>query len=204
MSFLTQLNWRYATKKFDTSKKVSDEQLAAIQNAIKMAPTSFGLQPFHVVVVSNPELKTKLRAVSWDQSQVTDASHVLVFCARTDVLPRVGQYFTGLTQGNAEIRASLKGYEDMMTGFASGLDAQTVHKWATYQAYIALGFAMAACAEIEVDSCPMEGFDRDAYNTILELPENMKAQVILPIGFRAADDIIRPKFRFDDIFETRA
>lgn len=204
MSFLTQLNWRYATKKFDTSKKVSDEQLATIESAIKMAPTSFGLQPFHVIVVSNPELKTKLRAASWDQAQVTDASHVLVFCARTDVLPRVDQYFTGLTQGNAEIRASLKGYEDMMTGFASGLDAQTAHKWATYQAYIALGFAMAACAEIEVDSCPMEGFDRDAYNTILELPGNMKAQVILPIGFRAADDTTRPKFRFDDIFETRA
>ncbi len=204
MSFLTQLNWRYATKKFDTSKKVTDEQLATIENAIKMAPTSFGLQPFHVIVVSNPELKTKLRGASWDQSQVTDASHVLVFCARTDVLPRVDEYFTGLTGGQAEIRASLKGYEDMMTGFASGLDAQTAHKWATYQAYIVLGFAMAACAEIEVDSCPMEGFDRDAYNTILELPENMKAQVILPIGFRAADDIIRPKFRFDDIFETRA
>jgi nitroreductase len=92
----------------------------------------------------------------------------------------------------------------MMTGFASGLDAQTAHKWATNQAYIALGFAMAACAEIEVDSCPMEGIDKDAYNTILELPENMKAQVVLPIGFRAADDTIRPKFRFDDIFETRA
>lgn len=204
MSFIPQLNWRYATKKFDTSKKVTDEQLATIENAIKMAPTSFGLQPFHVIVVSNPELKTKLRAASWDQSQVTDASHVLVFCARTDVLPRVDEYFTGLTQGNADMRASLKGYEDMMMDFAKRLDAQTAHKWATNQAYIALGFAMAACAEIEVDSCPMEGFDKDAYNALLELPENMKAQVILPIGFRAADDVIRPKFRFDDIFETRA
>lgn len=204
MSFLINLNWRYATKKFDTTKVVSDEQLQKIQDTIKLTPTSFGLQPFHVLVVTNPELKAKLRDVSWGQSQVTDASHVLVFCARTDVVPRVDQYFTELSAGNAEIRAGLKGYEDMMGGFAKALDPQTALTWAGHQAYIALGFAMAACAELEIDSCPMEGFDKDAYNTILGLPEHMKAQVILPIGFRATDDVIRPKFRFNDLFETRA
>lgn len=204
MSFLSQLDWRYATKKFDTTKKVSEEQLSKVLNAIKMAPTSFGLQPFHVFVITNTELREKLKAVSWNQDQVTDASHLLVFCARTDTLPRVDQYFTMLSQGNTEVRASLKIYEDMMTGFASGLDTATAHKWATYQAYIALGFAMAACAELEIDSCPMEGFDRDQYNTILALPEHMKAQVILPIGFRATDDIIRPKARFNDLFENIA
>jgi nitroreductase len=203
MSFLTQLSWRYATKKFDTEKKVSEEQLSKIKEAIKMTPTSFGLQPFHVVTVTNQDLKEKLKTAAWDQSQLTDASHVLVFCARTDVLPRINTYFDMASGGSDESRLAMKGYEDMMNGFASKMNEDQLKIWASKQSYIALGFAMAAAAEIEIDSCPMEGFDSSAFKSILDLPEDFYPTVILPIGFRAVDDVIRPKVRFNDLFKTK-
>ena len=204
MSFLTQLNWRYATKKFDTEKKISDEQLQKIQDAIKMAPSSFGLQPVHVLVITNPELREQLKAASWGQGQVVDASHLFVFCARTDLLARTNTFFDAISGGSAEARAGLKGYEEMVTNTVSALSPERAQQWTARQAYIALGFAMAACAELEIDSCPMEGFDPAQYHSILNLPEDMQAVLVLPVGFRHADDIIRPKFRFNDIFETRA
>ena len=204
MSFLTQLNWRYATKKFDTSKKVLDEQLATIQNAIKMAPTSFGLQPVHVVLVSNPELRAKLQPLAYNQSQIVDSSHVFVFCARTDLVERTEDFMNQLSQGSAEARISLKGYEDAILGVVSGMSPERAHGWAARQAYIGLGFGLAACAELEIDACPMEGFDPEAFKAVLELPAHITPVALMAVGYRAADDIIRPKFRFDDIFETRA
>jgi nitroreductase / dihydropteridine reductase len=203
MSFLTQLSWRYATKKFDTEKKVSQEELSKIMEAIKMTPTSFGLQPFHVVLVENAELRNQIKTASWEQTQVTEASHLLVFCARTDVSPRIDTYFDMASGGSSEIRLTMKGYEDMMKGFASNMDEEKLKVWAGKQAYIALGFAMAAATEISVDSCPMEGFDSSAVKNILNLPENIYPAVLLPIGFRAGDDVIRPKVRFNDLFETK-
>lgn len=203
MSFLTQLTWRYATKQFDTAQKLSDEQLQQILEAVKMVPTSFGLQPFKVLVVTNPELRTKLKEASWGQAQVTDASHLLVFCANTDVLPRVDTYFEMASGGNEDVRGQMKGYEDMMRGFASGMSQDAMLPWAAKQAYIALGFALAAAAELGVDSCPMEGFDGAQYKTLLGLEDNVTPVVLLPVGFRSATDTVHPKVRFNDLFEHR-
>ena len=108
MSFLSNLSWRYATKKFDTNKKVSDADLAKIIEAIQMAPSSFGLQPYHFYVVSNQEMKDKIQAVSWNQPQITTCSHLIVFAARSDLIANTDEYFTLMSGGNSEVRAQLK------------------------------------------------------------------------------------------------
>lgn len=187
MTFLQNLHWRHATKAFDASKSVSDADLAKLKEAMRMAPTSFGLQPWHVKVVTDTDTKAQIRTVAWDQAQVTDSSHLLVFCARTDVANRTDQYFEIATGGNADLREKMKGYEDLIRGFFADKDETFVYDWARNQAYIAHGFALAACAELQIDSCPMEGFDPAAVDKILDLPSHLQSVVMLPIGYRSGD-----------------
>ena len=197
MSFLSNLNWRYATKKFDVTKKVSDADLEKILEAMRLTPTSFGLQPYHFYVITNQEVKDKIQAVAWNQPQVGTSSHLLVFTARTDLAANKEEFFTLISGGNPEVRAALKGYEDMVDGFvASKPTPESVLPWSAKQAYIAQGFALAAAAELQIDSCAMEGFDPVAVGEILGLPESQKAVVMLPIGYRDASETPRPKVRF--------
>jgi nitroreductase len=199
MSFLTQLSWRYATKKFDTTKKVSQEQLAKIMEAIKMAPSAFGLQPYHVVIISNKELREKIGS----QKQQSEASHLLVFCIRTDLIPRVTAYFDLASGNNEEVRTKMKDYEDMVAGFASSMSEEQIKAWAAKQAYIALGFGLAAAAELEVDAGPMEGFDPIKFKEELNLPEYITPVALMALGFRAEGEVTPPKVRFNDLFENR-
>lgn len=192
MTFLSNLEWRYASKKFDTTKKVSDEDITKILEAIRFTPTSFGLQPYHFYVVTNQEKKDAIQAVSWNQPQVGTCSHLIVMCSCKDLMALKDEYFDGLSGGSAEVRANMKGYEDMVTGFIPYASPE----WAKKQTYIAQGFALAACAELQIDSCPMEGFDPVAVGKILEIPENLEVAVMLPVGYRAVDEHPRPKFRF--------
>ena len=197
MSCLSNLNWRYATKKFDTARKVSDADLETILEAIRLAPTSFGLQPYRVWVVTNPEIKEKIQAAAWGQPQITTSSHLLVFTARTDLSENKEEFFTLISGGNPDVRAALKGYEDMVDGFVAGKPTpESVLPWSAKQAYIAHGFALAACAELEIDSCAMEGFDPSAVGALLGLPASEQAVVMLPIGYRDASETPRPKARF--------
>lgn len=205
MSFIKNLSWRYATKVFDSNKKVESAHVEKILEAIRLAPTSFGLQPFHVTVVENQELKDKLQGFAWNQPQIGTSSQVLVFSYRTDVLARINTYFEMISGGNEEMRKSMEGYETMMKNFAEGMPEEKVPSWAAKQAYIALGFALAACAELEIDSCPMEGFNAAAYKEALELPENITPVVLLPIGYRSESDTVRAKVRFPetDLFSNK-
>ncbi len=187
MSFLSQLNWRHATKNFDANKKVSDADLEKLKEAIQMTPTSFGLQPFHVQVVTSDEIKQQIKPHAWDQAQITDSSHLLVFCARTDVMDRINQYFELATGGNSEVREKMKGYEDLMVGFLSPRSDNQHEEWANRQVYIAHGFALAACAELGIDSCPIEGFSPSETDKILGLPSHLKSVVLMPIGYRAEE-----------------
>lgn len=197
MSFLSNLNWRYATKKFDTSRKVSDAHLESILEAMRLTPTSFGMQPYHFYVISRQEIQDKIQAVAWNQPQIGTCSHLLVFVARTDLPKLKEEFFTLLSGGNPDVRAMLKGYEDMVGGFVEGkTDPKDILAWSAKQVYIAQGFALAAAAELEIDSCPMEGFDPGAVAEILGLPESQKAVVLLPIGYRDATESPRPKSRF--------
>lgn len=200
MSFLSQLEWRFATKKFDPSKKLSDEILGKIVEAARMAPTSFGLQPFRVFVVTNPETRKEIAGVAWGQSQVTEASHLLVFAARIDVMNRVDEYIELLSSGDEAMKEKFAGMADTMRQFALGLGDNAM-AWAAKQAYLALGFAMAAAAELEIDSCPMEGFAPAEVDRILGLPEQYRSVALLPIGYRALGPAY-PKARFpkEDLF----
>lgn len=196
MTFLNQLGWRYATKKFDETKPLTDETIQQIVDAAVMAPSSFGLQPFHITVVKNPEIKAKLRAAAWDQEQLTSAGAVIVFSAKDGALARIEQYLELASGGNPEIKTAMEGYAGMMRGALGSRTPDQIASWSGKQAYIALGFAMAAAAELQVDSCPMEGFDPAGFKDILGLSADLTPCVILPIGYRHADDAIRPKVRF--------
>lgn len=200
-TFLDNLDWRNAEKNFDSTKKVSEADLAKVLHAIKMAPTAFGIQPFHVYVVSDQATKLKLKEKGYNQQQFEDASHVLVFCGRNDLADRVNKYFDIASGGDAEKRAAMKGYENMMKGFAEGKQGEEAMVWAYKQSYIAFGFALAACAELKIDSCPMEGFDPAAFDTILNLPSSLKSVVVLTIGYRKeGPEMAKVRFPEEDLF----
>lgn len=197
MTFLSNLDWRHATKIFDTDKKVSDQDLAKVKEAIIMSPSSFGLEPFHIKIITDQTIKDKIQLVSWNQAQVGSCSHLLVFCARTDAAQRIDTYFEMATGGQAETREKMKGYEDQMRGWLDSQNAAEVLGWAENQTHIAHGFALAALAELKIDSCAMGGFDPAAVDEILELPEHIKSVVMLPIGYRT-EDPRHPKVRYPE------
>lgn len=199
MSFLENLNWRYATKKFDNNKKVSEENIQKIREAIHMAPTSLGVQMFEVLEVDNIEIREKLKEASFGQAQVIDADKLFVFIARNDKEERIQNMFSLMSDGNEEIRKNeLAGYENMVRGFVNGLDSSKLMTWSEKNTGIALGFALAAAAELKIDSCPMDGFDQNAVKNILGLKDEFLPIAYLAIGYRADDDIVeeRPKWRF--------
>lgn len=205
-TFFSGLERSNAPKHFDRDKKLSEEDLKKILHAVRMVPSSFGLQPFHVYVVGDQETKTKLKEHGFGQPQFEDASHVLVFCGRNDLIERIDEYFTIASGGDSEKRAAMEGYENMMKGFAEGKSSEDVDAWAFRQAYLALGFALAACTELRIDACPMEGFSPDAFNKVLGVPEHMHSVVAVTIGYRKEEDgavaASKPKVRFseEDLF----
>jgi len=201
-SFLANLEWRYAAKQFDPTKKVTETDLEKITEAIRLTPTSFGMQPYHFFIVTNQEKKDAIQAAAWNQPQVGTCSHLIVMCARNDLMAVKDEYFDAMSGGESEVRAKLAGFEEMVTGFIPHASPE----WAKKQVYIAQGFALAACAELQIDSCPMEGFDPQAVAKILEVPSNLDVAVLLPIGYRAVDEHPRPKFRFtkEKVFTTIA
>ena len=205
MSFLQNLDWRFATKSFDSNNKVSDSDLKKVLHAIVMTPTSFGLEPYRVDVVSDLATLDKIQTAAFNQPQVGSCSHLLVFSARTDALDRVEKYFETASGGSPETREALKGYEDMMKAAFTGKPKEEVMLWAQSQAHIALGFALAACAELKIDSCPMGGFTASEVKEVLQLDAIFTPTLLLPIGFRA-EEPSRPKFRFGaaNIITTRS
>ena len=206
MPFLDNLNWRYATKKF-SGDIISPGDLKSIENAIRMAPSSIGAQPYHVVVVENKELKDTL-ITSSKQVDKMQCSHLFVFCARTDYPHRADEQI----RITSEITGATP---EQLAGFRASIDRATTRtpdelfNWAAKQAYIALGFALAACAELRIDSCAMEGFNPNEFHEILGLPDYIRPVVLLAVGHRDPEDVtqpsLRPKVRFpkEDIFEIR-
>lgn len=198
MSFLEKLDWRYATKKFDSSRKISPENLAKILEAIRKTPTGYGVMPFRVLVISNDELRAKLKAASWNQNQIDTSSELLAFVANTDLQKMADEFFVELSGGDATKREALAGYEGSVRDFLANIPASEHLRLASEQAYIGLGFGLAAAAELEIDSCPMSGFDPKAYQEILGLPDNEVPVALLPIGYRAETETPYPKFRLSN------
>jgi len=152
--FLSQLQWRFATKKFDPKKTMPDTDLQTILEAIRLSPSSFGLQQYHVYVIQNKKIQNDLMKLSYLQRQVAEASAVLVFCARTDIKKRINDYEQLTTQGKLTEKLKFAPVKLIMNTMVGRRKGQELLAWSTHQTYIALGFALAACAELKIDSCP--------------------------------------------------
>jgi nitroreductase len=188
--FLASLEWRYATKAFDT-RKLPDATWAALEESLRLTPSSYGLQPWKFIVVNDPALRAKLRPVSWNQSQVTDASHLVVFARRTEVTETdVNEFFNQMVSERQADATKLEPYRQMMLGgVVKGKDAAAQKDWAARQLYIALGQLMGAAAAMAIDTCPLEGIDPDAYTEILGLKgSGYEVVVACAVGYRSAED----------------
>ncbi len=186
---LQKLQWRYATKKMNAAKAVPQDKVERILEAARLAPTSSGLQPFEIIVVTNKEIREQIKPKAWGQGQVTDCSHLLVFAAwDTYTAERINHMFD-LT--NAERGGTNEGWENyrkMLLGSYPARDERTNFEHAARQAYIGLGAALIAAAFEEVDATPMEGFDAKALDEILNLPaRGLRSVAILPLGYREED-----------------
>jgi len=209
-SLLEQLTWRYATKKFDPAKKISAADWAVIEKALVLTPSSYGLQPWKFIVVTDPALKAKLRPASWNQSQVEDCSHLVVLTAKVDVTEAdVDRFVARMAEVQGVPVESLAGYKGFMVGdLVKGPRHATIQDWAARQTYIALGNLMTSAALLGVDACPFEGIEPAKYDEILGLKGTGYTTIsACPLGYRAARDKYAavPKVRFEakDVVEHR-
>lgn len=190
MNLLENLKWRYATKKFDSSKVVSETDLEQLKEAVQLSVSSYGLQLYKVLIVKDKELRTQLKEAAWNQSQLTDASHVFVFCNYTQ---RKNEHIDGYIQASSKIQETslekLEGYGDFIKESLSKKSDEEWLDWSEKQTYLALANLLTACAELKIDSCPMEGFEQEKFNQILGLKERgLNATLIAPIGYRSTED----------------
>ena len=200
-TILKQLKWRYAVKKFDPTKKISPDDWNALEQAMMLAPSSFGLSPWKFVVITSAEKKNELTAASWGQKQIADCSHLVVFAGKKGMDENYVHRFISRV---AEVRKvpleSLKGYEQMMVGFVKSRSPVEVDAWAARQVYIAVGTLVTSAAMLGIDACPMEGIDPAKYDEILGLTsKGYGALCVVAVGHRAADDPYQhlAKVRFD-------
>ena len=205
-----RLNWRYAVKKFDGSKKLTEEQWQCIEEALVLSPSSYGLQPWKFIVIQDLELKKKLREKSWGQSQVEDCSHYVVFTVKDDLdADYVAKYVDRMVEVRGTPREKLEGMEKAILGdVVNGPRSKWVKEWGARQAYIALGLAMAAAAVTGIDTCPMEGLSPEDYDEILGLKgSGYHTVVALAVGFRAEDDFLngakKVRFKTEEVIEHR-
>lgn len=190
MSIIDDLNWRASIKAFDRSKKLTDAQLSVLTESLRLSASSFGLQPWHFIVVSDQSVKDTLFEHSWNQAQVKDASHVLVLCRKATMTDRdVDAYIETIAQTRGQAVSDLEGYANMMKNFIAQRSPEAVDTWAKSQLYIALGTLLTVAAVEKIDACPMEGFIPDKYDEILGLAEKgLKATLVCPVGFRDTND----------------
>jgi nitroreductase len=195
------LTWRYATKLFDAGKKVSDADMQDLTDSLHYSPSSFGLQPWHFLIVKDTAIREKLRPISWDQSQITDCSHLFVLCARTNMDEEyIERFVSDIVEKRGVAPETVEGYKQMMLTNVLGKSEEERTIWMQKQIYIALGFLMSACMNKRIDSCPMEGFDKEKYDEILGLTEKgLTAVVLCPVGYRSEEDAYAtlPKVRWD-------
>ena len=207
---LSTLTWRYATKQFDRTKPIPDDSWQALLQSLVLTPSSYGLQPWKFLVIDDPALRAQLRPVSWNQAQVEDCAHHVVFLGRTTMTETdVDRLINGTAAARGVAPETLAGYRGMIIkDIVSGPRSQWVAEWAARQVYIALGQFMLACAELGVDACPMEGLDPAAYDRILGLAgTGYHTLVACPVGYRAATDkyatAAKVRFPLSEVIEVR-
>ena len=187
---IDKLKWRYATKKFDTSKKLSEEKLNILKESFNLSATSYGLQPLKMLVIANPDLKKQLVPLTMDQEQVGNASHVLVLCTETIMDTKfIKDNFKLVEETRSTPRSILDPFESFLIDEFSEKSKSTIETWMAKQAYIAMGNLLTVCALEDIDSCPIEGFEPEKYDDLLELKEKgLKSVLVLAVGYRADDD----------------
>jgi len=189
-NFIKNANWRYATKKFDTTKKVSNEDLETLKEAIRLSASSYGLQPYKVLIIDNPELRAQLQPAAWGQSQIVDASQLLVFANITNFGDaQIDGYIKNLTETRGVPAEAVQGYADFMKSKISTLPVEKRNIWTSKQTYIALSNLLNAAAELNIDVTPMEGFEPEKVNEILGLEKlGLNASLIATVGYRHNED----------------
>ncbi len=198
---LTQLNWRYAVKQFDPTRKISPEDWATLENALILSASSWGLQPWAFVVITDEKTRGKLLPSTWNQRQILDCSHYVVFTVKTKMTEEhIDRHIARTVEVRGGTIEKLKAYRDVVVGdVVTGERGAQSQEWAARQAYLALGNFMTSAALLGIDTCPMEGFQPDPYDKILDLPAKGLASVVCcAAGYRAAGDkyATRKKVRF--------
>ncbi|UGU15139.1 NAD(P)H-dependent oxidoreductase [Sinomicrobium kalidii] len=190
MDIIEQLRWRYATKKFDATRKLQDAQIEMLKEAFNLTALSFGLQPVKLVILSDQDKKEELLPHAFGQQQITDASHLLIFCIETVIDEEfIHSYFDKVKAVRNTSEETLKPYRDFLIADFNKKTSEEIEAWAKNQAYLALGNLLTVCAIEEIDACPMEGFLPKKFDKVLQLgQEGLKSVLIMPVGYRAEDD----------------
>jgi nitroreductase len=207
-TLIERLNWRYATKRFDANRKIPAETWSALEDALVLTPSSFGLQPWRFIVVTDQDVKNSLVPMSWNQTQPAECSHYVVFAAATKMTEaHINRYLSRMAEVRNVDVESLSAYRGMMMkSLVSPPEDFNITHWSSLQAYIALGNFMTSAAMLNVDTCPLEGIDREQYNAVFKLSEQgYTAAVACAAGYRGESDrhATAPKVRFikDDVVQ---
>lgn len=191
MNIIESLQWRYATKKFDPNKNLTQEKLHTLKEAFNLTATSFGLQTISLLIIKNDAMRHKLLPAAYHQRQIVEASRLLVLCIKDHInTADVDDLFDNVSELRNTPETILEPYRNDLKSMMKNMTQVEQQEWSIKQAYIALGNLMTVCAVERIDSCPMEGFDRTQYDTILSLKEKgLKSVLLLPVGYRAEDDM---------------
>ena len=191
MKIIESLKWRYATKKFNSEKEIAQDKIDILKQAFNLTATSYGLQPIKLLVIKDKTLREKLLEHTYNQQQIIQASHILVFCIETKINKQyIEDYFNRVKDIRSTPETILKPYRDFLIEDFESRSEGYIKEWATRQAYLAMGNLLTVCAMEGIDSTPMEGFKPKSYDEVLSLKEKgLQSVLIMPIGYRAEDDI---------------
>lgn len=192
MEIIQALEWRYAVKKFDPTKFLSDEKVAMLKKSFNLTATSYGLQPIKLVVISDKPLQKKLREFAFNQAQIEDASHLLIFCIEEGVdAGYIRNYFDLVKEVRNTPESILEPFQNFLIDDFEKKTETDVYNWAANQAYLAMGNMLTVCAMGGIDACPMEGFSISDYDRILDLKsKGLQPVLVMPVGYRADDDFM--------------
>jgi len=208
-TIIDDLNWRYATKRFDSTQKISHEDLKTIKESLQLVPSSYGLQPLKFILVENPDLREKLVKASYNQQQVQDASHLLVICTSLKMTDKhIDEYMENVANTRNVPLESTSGYANFVKSTVNAMEDKNIERWNQNQAYIALGQLLHTCASLRIDATPMEGFIAEQYAEILEIDQNkFLVTLVCPMGYRHEEDetqhLKKVRKSLDDLFEVK-
>lgn len=192
-TIIDDLNWRYATKKYNPAKIISDKDLEVVLESLRLVPSSYGMQPLSYLLINDKNLREQLKPLAYNQSQITDASHLIVLCSFRKITPTViKNHLELMSEVRNEPFSNYEKFGENIQKTFANLSETATSEWTIRQAYIALGQIMHTCANLRIDATPMEGFDKTAFDKLLDLEtQNLQSVLVCPIGYRADDDFLQ-------------